>query len=171
MAKQTRKIWTEKLGLVHPLPFSGVMFSEIRHLATIPIFWSNQGKKSTRFTKLNYTVLWLYYKGCTQKNKKNIPLPKQLQSAWRYYWLFTMYIKTLSGFRLCKWNAKLPLGKSSSEHRLTISHKTGRDWKYIAKDLELDGKPRKMWMERNRPVETSQLVKEDNLLKQTVFFW
>ena len=85
--------------------------------------------------------------------------------------LFTIYIKTPSGFRLCKWNAKLPIGKSSSEHRLTISDKTGRDWKYIAKDLELDGKPRKMGMGRNRPVETSQLVKEDNLLKQTVFFW
>ena len=39
-----------------------------------------------RFPKLNYTVLWLYYTGCTQKTKKNpIPLPKQLQSAWRNY--------------------------------------------------------------------------------------
>ena len=38
-----------------------------------------------RFTKLNYTVLWVYYTGCTRKTKKNVPLPKQLQSAWRYY--------------------------------------------------------------------------------------
>ena len=45
MAKQARRIWTEKQGLVHPLPFSGVIFREIGHLATIPIFWSNQRKK------------------------------------------------------------------------------------------------------------------------------
>ena len=38
MAKQARQIWTEKLGLVRPLPFSGVIFREIGHLATIPIF-------------------------------------------------------------------------------------------------------------------------------------
>ena len=38
-----------------------------------------------RFTKLNYTVLWVYYTGCTRKTKKNVPLPKQLQSVWRYY--------------------------------------------------------------------------------------
>ena len=46
IAKQARQIWTEKLGLAHPLPFSGVIFREIGHLATIPIFWSNQCKKS-----------------------------------------------------------------------------------------------------------------------------
>ena len=66
MAKQARQIWTEKLGLVHPLLFSGVIFREIGHLATIPIIWSNQCKKKyklsntngpPRFTKLNYTVL------------------------------------------------------------------------------------------------------------------
>ena len=66
MAKQARQIWTEKLGLVHPLRFSGVIFREIRHLATIPIFWSNQCKNSTNYKtrmdprdlqKLNYTVL------------------------------------------------------------------------------------------------------------------
>ena len=44
MAKQARQIWTEKLGLVL-LPFSGVIFREIGHFATIPIFWSNQCKK------------------------------------------------------------------------------------------------------------------------------
>ena len=47
MAKQARQIWTEKLGAVHPLPFSGVILREIGHLATIPIFWSNQCKKRT----------------------------------------------------------------------------------------------------------------------------
>ena len=31
MAKQARQIWTEKLGLVHPLPFSGVIFSIDTH--------------------------------------------------------------------------------------------------------------------------------------------
>ena len=35
LAKLARQIWTEKLGLVHPLPFSGVIFREIGHLATI----------------------------------------------------------------------------------------------------------------------------------------
>ena len=34
MVKQTRRIWTEKLGLVHPLSFSGVIFREIGHLST-----------------------------------------------------------------------------------------------------------------------------------------
>ena len=43
MAKQAREIWTEKLGLVHPSP------SETGHLATIPIFWLNQCKKSTNY--------------------------------------------------------------------------------------------------------------------------
>ena len=45
MAMQARQIWTEKLGQVQPLPFSGVIFKEIGHLATIPIFWSNLCKK------------------------------------------------------------------------------------------------------------------------------
>ena len=45
MAKQARQICTEKLGLVHPLPFSVVIFREIGHLVTIPIFWSNQCEK------------------------------------------------------------------------------------------------------------------------------
>ena len=45
MVKQARQIWTEKLGLVHPLPFSGVIFWEIRHLATIPIFGQISAKK------------------------------------------------------------------------------------------------------------------------------
>ena len=49
MAMQARQIWTEKLGLVQPLPFSGVIFSEIGHLATIYIFWSNLCKKSTNY--------------------------------------------------------------------------------------------------------------------------
>ena len=49
MAKQARQIWTEKLGLVHPLSFSGINFREIGHLATIPISWSNKCKKSTNY--------------------------------------------------------------------------------------------------------------------------
>ena len=54
MAKHVRQIWTEKLGRVHPLPFSGVIFREIGHLTTIPIFWSNQCKKSTNYkTRMN----------------------------------------------------------------------------------------------------------------------
>ena len=51
MAKQARQIWTKKLGLVHPLPFSAVIFigHEIGHLAMIPIFWSNQCQKGTNY--------------------------------------------------------------------------------------------------------------------------
>ena len=45
MAKQARQIWTEKLGLVHLLPFSGVIFKEIGQLATIPIFCQIGAKK------------------------------------------------------------------------------------------------------------------------------
>ena len=45
MAKQARQIWTEKLGLVHPLPFTGVISREIGHLATIPIFGQISAKK------------------------------------------------------------------------------------------------------------------------------
>ena len=75
-------------------------------------------------------------------------------------------MKNPSGFKL---NAKISIRKSRSEHALSISRKIGKNRKYIVKGLELDGKPRKVWMERNRPVETSQPVKEDNLFKQTVF--
>ena len=39
----------EKLELVHSSHFSGVIFREIGHLATIPIFWSNRCKKSTNY--------------------------------------------------------------------------------------------------------------------------
>ena len=49
MAKQARQIWTDKLGLVHPLPFSVVIFRKIGHLVTIPIFCSNQCKKSINY--------------------------------------------------------------------------------------------------------------------------
>ena len=45
MAKQARQTGTDKLGLVHPLPFSGVIFREIGHLATIPIFGQISAKK------------------------------------------------------------------------------------------------------------------------------
>ena len=85
MAKQARQIWTEKLGLVHPLPFSGVIFSEIRHLATIPIFWSNQCKKvpiiKHGWTPEIYKIkLYCNCDYIIQMQKKNVPLPKQLQS-------------------------------------------------------------------------------------------
>ena len=63
----------------------------------------------------------------------------------------------------------MSIGKSRSEHALSISRKIGKNRKYIVKGLELDGKLRKMWMERNTPVEKSQPVQEDNLFKQTGF--
>ena len=54
-------------------------------------------------------------------------------------------------------------------HALSISRTIGKKRKYIVKGLELDGKPSKMWMARNKPVEKSQPVKEDNLFKHTGF--
>ena len=51
MAKQARQIWTEKLGLVHPLPFSGVIFREIGHLATIQIFLVKSVQKKEQIIK------------------------------------------------------------------------------------------------------------------------
>ena len=73
-------------------------------------------------------------------------------------WFQTMQMERKN----CDW--KIPFGAA-----LSISRKIGKDREYIAKGLELDGKPRQMWMERNRPVETSQPVKEDNLFKHTGF--
>ena len=43
--------------------------------------------------------------------------------------LFTIYIKNPSGFKLCKWNAKISIGKSRSEHALSISRKIGTNRK------------------------------------------
>ena len=83
MAKQARQIWTENLGLVHPLPFSGVIFRKIGHLATIPIFWSNQCKKSTHYkTRMdprdlqNLIILYCDYiiQDAHKKIKKTYPL-------------------------------------------------------------------------------------------------
>ena len=82
MAKQARQIWTEKLGLVHPLPFSGVTFREIGHLATIPIFWSNQCKKvqiikhewTHEIYKIKlYCIVIILYRMHTKKLKKTYP--------------------------------------------------------------------------------------------------
>ena len=82
MAKHRRQIWTEKLGLVHPLPFSGVIFMEIRHLATIPIFWSNQCKKvqiikhewTPEIYKIKlYPIVIILYRMHTKRPKKTCP--------------------------------------------------------------------------------------------------
>ena len=94
MTKQARQIWTEKLGLVHPLPFSGVIFREIGHLATISIFGQISAKKvqiikhewTPEIYKIKlYCIVIILYRMHTKNPQKNIPLPKQLQSAWRYY--------------------------------------------------------------------------------------
>ena len=96
MAKQARQIWTEKLGLVHPFPFSGVSFREIGHVATTyPFFGQISAKKVQLIIKHEWTrpeiykiklycIVIILYRMHTKKQKK-IPLPKQLQSAWRYY--------------------------------------------------------------------------------------
>ena len=75
LAKQARQIWAEKLGLVHPLPFSGVIFREIGHLATIHEIYK---------IKL-YCIVIILYRMHKKPPQKNIPLAKQLQFAWRYY--------------------------------------------------------------------------------------
>ena len=54
MAKQARQIWTEKLGLVHPLPYSGGFFTQFGRLATIPIFGQISAKK-VQITKHEWT--------------------------------------------------------------------------------------------------------------------
>ena len=81
MAKKARQIWTEKLGLVHPFPFSGVIFREIGHLATIPI-WSNQCKKvqiikhewTPEIFKIKlYCIVIILYRMHTKKQKKTYP--------------------------------------------------------------------------------------------------
>ena len=93
MAKQSRQIWTKKLGLVHPVPFIGVIFREIGHLATIPIFGQISAKKvqiikhkwTPEIYKIKlYCIVIILYRMDTKTQQKNIPLPKQLQSAWRY---------------------------------------------------------------------------------------
>ena len=68
MAKQARQIWTEKLGLLHLFPFTGVIFREIGHLATIPIFWSNQCKKSTNYKTRIDGILIILYRRHTKKH-------------------------------------------------------------------------------------------------------
>ena len=82
MAKKARQIWTEKLGLVHHLSFSGVIFREIGHLATIPIFWSNQCKKvqiikhewTPEIYKIKlYCIVIILYRMHTKKTKKHTP--------------------------------------------------------------------------------------------------
>ena len=82
MAKQARQIWTEKLGLVHPLPFSGVIFRKIGHLATIPIFSSNQCKKvqilkhewTPEISKIKlYCIVIILYRMHTKNQKKTYP--------------------------------------------------------------------------------------------------
>ena len=72
------------------------------------------------------------------------------------------------GFDLRSIYTKVLTGQSCSEHALFISRKTRTDRKYFAKSLKHEN-PEKMLMERNRPVETSQPVEEDNLFKQTGF--
>ena len=82
MAKQARKIRTEKLGLVHSVLFSQVIFREIGHLTTIPIFLSNQCKKSTNYkTRMdprdlqNLIILYCDYiiQHAHKKQKKTYP--------------------------------------------------------------------------------------------------
>ena len=78
MAKQARQIWTEKLGPVHPLPFRGVIFREIGHLATIPFFGQISAKKvqiikhewTPEIHKIKlYCIVIILYRMHTKKNK------------------------------------------------------------------------------------------------------
>ena len=82
MASSRRQIWAERLGIVHPLPFSGVIFREIKHLATILIFCSNQRKKvqiikhkwTPEIYKIKlYCIVIILYRIHTKKTKKTDP--------------------------------------------------------------------------------------------------
>ena len=77
-----------------PPPLQWVIFRKIGHLATIPILWSNQCKKTTNYkTRMNprdlqnLIILYCDYiiQHAHKNTKENITHPKQLQSAWRYY--------------------------------------------------------------------------------------
>ena len=78
MAKQARQIWTEKLRLVHPLPFSGVIFREIGHLLTDTHFLVKSLQKSTNY-KTRIDPRDLLYRMHTKKIKKHTP-PKAAAS-------------------------------------------------------------------------------------------
>ena len=134
MAKQARQIWTEKLGLVHPLPFSGVIFSEIGHLATIPIFLVKSVQKSTNYkTRMdprdlqNQIILYCDYiiQDAQKNTQKNIPLPKQLQSAWRYYCFPCMCTKRRARYQNSEppnqCNRSRPASRSNCTHLKEIS--------------------------------------------------
>ena len=83
MAKQARQIWSEKLGLVHPLPYSGGFFREIGHLATIPIFCSKFFGKKVQIIKHEWTpeiykiklycIVIILYRMHTKTPKKHTP--------------------------------------------------------------------------------------------------
>ena len=91
-ASPTNLDW--ETGTSTPPPLQWVIFREIGHLATIPILWSNQYKKTTNYkTRMdprdlqNLIILYCDYiiQHAHKNTKENITLPKQLQSAWRYY--------------------------------------------------------------------------------------
>ena len=107
IAKQARQIWTEKLGLVHPLHFSGVIFREIGHLATIPIFWSNQCKKvqiikhewTPEIYKIKlYCIVIILYRMYTKNQKKHTP-PKAAASSLTLL-LFPMCTKPRARYKI-----------------------------------------------------------------------
>ena len=91
MAKQARQIWTEKLGLVHSLPFSGVIFSGGNWtFSNDTHFLVKSVQKSTNYkTRMDpeiykiklHCIVIILYRMHTKNPKKNIFLPKQLQSA------------------------------------------------------------------------------------------
>ena len=86
MAKQARQIWTEKLGLVHPLPFlshfqGNWAFSNDTHFL-VKISTNYKTRMDPRDLQ-NLIILYCDYiiQDAHKKPKKNIALPKQLQSA------------------------------------------------------------------------------------------
>ena len=89
MTKQARQIWTEKLGLVHPLPYSGVIFREIGHLATIYPFFGQISAKKVQIIKQEWTpkiykiklyrIVIILYRMHTKNPPKKYTPPKAAQ--------------------------------------------------------------------------------------------
>ena len=110
MTKQARQIWTEKLGLVHPLPYSGVIFREIGHLATIYPFFGQISAKKVQIIKQEWTpkiykiklyrIVIILYRMHTKKPQKNIPLLKQLSAIRLTLLLFPMYTKPRGRYQI-----------------------------------------------------------------------
>ena len=135
MNKQARQIWTEKLGLVHPLPYSGVIFREIGHLATIYPFFGQISAKKVQIIKQEWTpkiyknklyriVIILYRMHTKNPPKKHTP-PKAAAIRLTLL-LFPMYTKPRGRYQ----NSEPPNQRNRSRlaSRSNCTHAPQRDF-------------------------------------------